>query len=95
MKSSAKRSSRRRSSFDLPPEIDTWLDLVDYATDELAGRDESVECTLERFEIEVPMTMSPDAETATWRFDGTVRISVGEVSVPLREWRRLWNARGD
>jgi len=41
------------------------------------------------------MRMSTDAETANWRFDGGVTMSVGEVSVPLRDWMRYWERGSD
>lgn len=38
--------------------------------------------TFEGEEIEVPSRFDGPAETATWRFDGTVRVSVSTPDVP-------------
>lgn len=71
-------------------EPESWLDLIDYLTSELAEREEVIECELEDVAVDVPMEMRRDAETARWRFDGGVKISVGEVQVPLRAWVQYW-----
>lgn len=77
---------------DPPPAVDNWLELIDYLTGELAANDESIECELEDVRLDVPMRMEPDAETARWKFDGGVTIRLGEVQVPLEEWRQYWEA---
>ena len=73
-----------------PSDVDDWLTLIDYLTGEFADNDQALECELEDVSVDVPMRMSSDAETANWRFDGGVTMSVGEVSVPLRDWMRYW-----
>ncbi len=95
MESSSSPKHPTHSEFDPPPDVDNWLDLIDYLTSELAERDQTLECELEDVAIDVPMRMSPDAETAHWRFDGGVKVSVGEVRVPLREWLRYWDNRSE
>ena len=77
---------------DPPPAIDNWLDLIDHLTGELAANNEGIECELEDVTLDIPMRMSADAETACWKFDGDVTIQLGEVQVPLEEWRQYWNA---
>lgn len=74
-----------------PSDVDDWLSLIDYLTGEFADNDQVLECELEDVSVDVPMRMSTDAETANWRFDGDLTVSVGEVSVPLRDWRRYWD----
>jgi len=74
-----------------PPAVDNWLDLIDHLTGELAENEESLECELDNVTLDIPMRMSPDAETARWKFDGDVTVSLGEVRVPLREWREYWD----
>jgi len=76
---------------DTPPDVDNWLDLIDHLTGELATNEEALECELDDVTLDVPMRMTPDAETARWKLDGGVTVSFGEVSVPLREWREYWN----
>ncbi len=78
-----------------PSDVDDWLTLIDYLTGEFADNDRALECELEDVSVEVPMRMSPDAETANWRFDGGLTMSVGEVSVPLRDWMRYWERGSD
>ncbi|ERH07233.1 MAG: hypothetical protein J07HN4v3_02871 [Halonotius sp. J07HN4] len=76
---------------DPQPDVDNWLDLIDEITGELAESDECLECKVDELTLDVPMQMSPEADTARWRFDGGVTISLGEVRVPLREWQEYWN----
>jgi hypothetical protein len=78
-----------------PGEVDDWLDLIDYLTSEAAERNQALECELENVSVDVPMRMSADAETANWRFDGGVTMSVGEVRVPLRDWMQYWERSSD
>jgi len=78
-----------------PSEIDDWLDLIDYLTSEAAERNQALECELENVTVDVPMSMRQDAETANWRFDGGLTMSVGEVRVPLRDWMQYWEQSSD
>jgi len=90
MDSSSADGRPKFEEIDTPPDVDNWLDLIDYLTGELAANNEGVECELDDVTLDVPMRMSPDAETARWKFDGDVTVSLGEVHVPLREWREYW-----
>ena len=90
MDSSSADASLQLEEIDVPPAVDSWLDLIDYLTGELAANDEGLECELDDVTLDVPMQMHPDAETARWKFDGDVTVSLGEVHVPLREWREYW-----
>jgi hypothetical protein len=83
-------ASSAGGEFDPPADLDNWLDLIDYLTSELAEREEVIECELEGVTLDVPMQMHADADTARWRFDGGVRVSFGEVQVPLRAWLQYW-----
>jgi len=74
-----------------PPAVNNWLDLIDHLTGELAENEEALECELDDVTLDIPMRMSTDAETARWKFDGDVTVSLGEVRVPLREWREYWD----
>lgn len=73
-----------------PSDAESWLDLIDYLASEMAEREEAIECDLDDIEIAVPMAMSPEAETAEWRFNGAVRVRFGEVQVPLKAWLQYW-----
>jgi len=90
MDSSSADVSPQFEEIDPPPAVDNWLDLIDYLTGELAENDEGLECELDDVTLDVPMQMRPDADTARWKFDGDVTVRLGEVHVPLREWREYW-----
>ena len=91
MDSSSADASPQFDEIDPPPTADNWLDLIDHLTGELAGNKEALECELDNVTLDIPMRMSPDADTARWKFDGDVTVSLGEVRVPLREWREYWD----
>jgi len=78
-----------------PSEVDDWLDLIDYLTSEAAERNQALECEFEDVSVDVPMSMRQDAETANWRFDGGLTMSVGAVRVPLRDWMQYWERSSD
>ena len=90
MDSSSADTSPQLDELDPPPAVNNWLDLIDHLTGELADNEEALECELEELTLDVPMRMHPEAETARWRFNGDVTVSLGEVRVPLREWREYW-----
>lgn len=89
MDSSSADASSQFDKIDQPA-VNNWLDLIDHLTSELAEDQEALECELEEVTLDVPMRMHPDAETARWKFNGDVTVSLGEVRVPLREWREYW-----
>lgn len=90
MDASSADASPEFEEIDVPPDVESWLDFIDYLTGELADNEESIRCELDDITLDVPMRMHPDAETARWKFDGDVTVSLGEVRVPLREWREYW-----
>jgi hypothetical protein len=91
MDSSSADASPQFEQTDPPPAVDSWHDLIDHLTGELADNGEALECELDDVTLDVPMRMHPDADTARWKFDGDVTVSLGEVRVPLREWREYWD----
>jgi len=72
----------------------SWLETVDEVLDESVDRGATVECRLEEFEVDVPLAFGEDADSARWRFDGTVRVNVEGQRGPLAEWLRWWSERG-
>lgn len=74
-------------------EWDEWVAVVEDVLDAAIDREEVIECVCEELQVDVPMRMGPDAEHATWRFDGTVRIHVEGRHGPLAEWLRWWYRR--
>jgi len=63
------------------PEIEettTWPDLAISLYDRLTGRGAEITYEFEDMEVEVPSKVGADADHATWRVDGTVRITTEE-----------------
>ncbi|MEF8821242.1 MAG: hypothetical protein V5A52_03120 [Halovenus sp.] len=59
-------------------ETTTWPDLAISLYDRLTGRGAEITYEFEEMEIEVPSKVGDDADHATWRMDGTVRITTEE-----------------
>lgn len=59
-------------------ETTTWPDLAISLYDRLTGRGAEITYEFEDMEIEVPSKVGADADHATWRMDGTVRITTQE-----------------
>ncbi len=59
-------------------ETTTWPDLAIGLYDRLTGRGAEIEYTFEGMEVEVPSGTGDDVEHATWRMDGTVRVTTRE-----------------
>lgn len=59
-------------------ETTTWPDLAVGLYDRLTGRNAEIEYEFEEMTVDVPSGTSDDAEHATWRVDGTVRVTTRE-----------------
>jgi hypothetical protein len=59
-------------------ETTTWPDLAISLYDRLTGRGAEITYEFEDMEVEVPSKVGDDADHATWRMDGTVRITTRE-----------------
>ncbi len=59
-------------------ETTTWPDLAISLYDRLTGRGAEIEYAFEEMEVEVPSGTGDDAEHATWRMDGTIRVTTRE-----------------
>lgn len=70
-----------------------WIETLERVIDEGVERDEAVELTADRLEVDVPLRFDTDAERARWRFDGTVRVSADGASGPLADWLQFWFRR--
>lgn len=53
----------------------TWPELAIGLYDRLTGRNAQISYQFDGFKVDIPSGASPDAATATWRFDGTLRIT--------------------
>lgn len=73
------------------PEISDWSDLGQQLWSYLTGRGAAVNYTLVDMTVEVPRDIGPDAPRATWKFDGTLRVTTSDNeaagSDPLRGQR--------
>ncbi|MDR9445290.1 MAG: hypothetical protein RI544_03925 [Haloquadratum sp.] len=81
----------------MPPSEDedatTWMDLVDTAIEEEIRRPDAIELTAEDLEVLVPMAFGADVDSAHWRFNGSVTVSVEGLSGGVGEWLRVWMDR--
>ena len=59
-------------------ETTTWPDLAIGLYDRLTGRGAEITYEFQDMEVEVPSKTGPDAEHASWRVDGTLRITTEE-----------------
>jgi hypothetical protein len=75
---------------ELDPPGRTWLDVVEQVLDEEIDREEAIRLTAEEFEVDIPLSYGPDPERATWRFNGSVTVTVDGMRGPLADWLKLW-----
>ncbi len=63
-----------------PPDAQTWPDLAIGLYDKLTGRNAEITYELHALEIAVPSSASTNAQHATWRLNGTLKIRTKDVS---------------
>lgn len=73
----------------------TWDDLLEDLLDEEVDREDEIELALSEVTVDVPMAFGEDAEHATWRFDGSVTVTVDGTRGPLADWVRYWRDRAE
>lgn len=59
-------------------ETTTWPELAIGLYERLTGRGAEITYEFEDMSVDVPSKAGPDAEHATWRVDGTLRITTEE-----------------
>lgn len=59
-------------------EIGDWSDLGRELWSYLTGRGAAVNYTMVDMKVEVPRDIGPDAPRATWKFDGTLRVTTSD-----------------
>ncbi|MET1034448.1 MAG: hypothetical protein ABWX68_04340 [Arthrobacter sp.] len=64
------------------PQISDWSDLGQQLWSYLTGRGAAVNYTLVDMTVEVPRDIGPDAPRATWKFDGTLRVTTSDNEAP-------------
>lgn len=87
-------SETRKTTTDSEDSL-SWLRTLDKVIDEEVDREESIQLTADDLSVEVPLSFGPEAERATWRFDGTVTVHVDGMRGPLASWLRLWMERNE
>jgi hypothetical protein len=58
--------------------IRDWTDLAEEMWSYLTGRGAAINYTLEDMTVEVPRDIGPDAPRATWKFNGTLRVTTSD-----------------
>ena len=53
----------------------SWPDLAIGLYDKLTGRDAEISYSFENFQLDIPSSTSPDAEHASWRMNGTLKVT--------------------
>ncbi|MDN5754553.1 MAG: hypothetical protein ACTHWW_00700 [Arthrobacter sp.] len=59
-------------------QVSDWSDLGQQLWSYLTGRGAAVNYTLVDMTVEVPRDIGPDAPRATWKFDGTLRVTTSD-----------------
>lgn len=62
--------------------ITDWTDLGREMWAYLTGRGAAVNYTFEDMTVEVPRDIGPEAPRATWKFNGTLRVTTSDSSSP-------------
>lgn len=71
----------------LQPDVVDWTDLGRQMWTFLTGRDAAVNYSFVDMTVEVPRDTGADAPRATWKIDGTLRITTSDnETARLREW---------
>ena len=61
-----------------PKNISDWTDIGREMWTYLTGRGAAVNYAFEDMIVEVPRDIGPDAPRATWRFNGTLRVTTSD-----------------
>ena len=68
----------------ITPNTQSWPDLAIGLYDKLTGRGAEITYEFQGLEISVPSSASANAEHATWRVSGIVRIRTKDETTPAR-----------
>ncbi len=61
--------------------IKDWADLGEEVWAYLTGRHATIDYSFDNMTVEVPRDIGPDAPRATWKFNGTVRVTTTDDQV--------------
>jgi hypothetical protein len=67
---------------DGPQPVTDWTDLGREMWEYLTGRGAAVSYEFKDLEVEVPRDTGPDAPRASWRFNGTIRVTTSDDQLP-------------
>ena len=56
-------------------ETNNWPDLAESLYERLTGRNAEIAYSFEDFALEVPSNTKPDSPRATWKMNGTLRVT--------------------
>lgn len=71
----------------------TWIDMLEDLFDTAVDRQAEIECDLDDVEVELPLQLGSEPDTAHWKIDGTLRFRVDGIGGPLAEWLRWRDER--
>ena len=66
------------------PGTPTWPDLAIGLYDKLTGRGAEITYEFQSLEVSVPSSASANAQHATWRVNGTVKVRTKDDATPAR-----------
>lgn len=66
----------------------TWIDMLEDLFDTAVDRQAELECEFDDMEVELPLQLGPEPDTAHWKIDGTLQFRVDGIGGPLAEWLR-------
>jgi len=66
------------------PDTQSWPDLAIGLYDKLTGRGAEITYEFQGLEISIPSSASANAQHATWRVSGTMKIRTKDETIPAR-----------
>ncbi len=70
---------------DSQKEVTTWAHLAEGLYGFLTGREATIEYQFDNMEVSIPIDTSPNASSALWKLNGTVRIHTYEKGTKNQE----------
>ena len=70
---------------DKPTEVTTWPHLAEGLYSFLTGRGATIEYQFDNMEVSVPRDTGPDAPSALWKMNGTMRVRTYELDADHKE----------
>jgi len=77
------------------PNRRNWNDAIADVLNEEIDREDAIALTADGLEVDVPLAFGPEAQRATWRFNGDLTVRIEGEGNPLADWLRFWARRSD